>query len=39
MLGYTSLGIKLFMKGRISLFEKGMKNKKDLQALLKDNHN
>jgi quinone-modifying oxidoreductase, subunit QmoC len=39
MLGYTSLGLKLFMKGRISLFEKGMKNIKDLQALLKDNHN
>jgi heterodisulfide reductase subunit C len=39
MLGYTSLGIKLFMKGRISLFEKGMRNKKGLQALLQDNHN
>ncbi len=39
MLGYTSLGLKLFVKGRISLFEKGMKNKKNLQALLNDKVN
>jgi quinone-modifying oxidoreductase, subunit QmoC len=39
MLGYSSLGLKLFLKGRISLFEKGMKNKKNLQALLHDKVN
>jgi quinone-modifying oxidoreductase, subunit QmoC len=39
MLGYSSLGLKLFLKGRLSLFEKGMKNKKSLQALLQDKQN
>jgi quinone-modifying oxidoreductase, subunit QmoC len=39
MLGYSSLGLKLFLKGRLSLFEKGMKNKKDLQALLQEKPN
>lgn len=39
MLGYSSLGLKLFMKGRLSLFEKGMKNKKNLQALLEQKPN
>jgi quinone-modifying oxidoreductase, subunit QmoC len=39
MLGYSSLGMKLFFKGRLSLFEKGMKNKKNLKALLKDKSN
>lgn len=39
MLGYSSLGLKLFLKGRLSLFEKGMKNKKDLQALLQEKQN
>lgn len=36
MLGYSSLGLKLFLKGRLSLFEKGMKNKQSLQVLLQD---
>jgi heterodisulfide reductase subunit C len=39
MLGYSSLGLKLFLKGRLSLFEKGMKNKKNLQAILNDKQN
>jgi quinone-modifying oxidoreductase, subunit QmoC len=39
MLGYSSLGLKLFMKGRLSLFEKGMKDKKGLRALLQDRKN
>jgi quinone-modifying oxidoreductase, subunit QmoC len=39
MLGYASLGLKLFMKGRISLFEKGLKNKKGLRELLQDRKN
>jgi quinone-modifying oxidoreductase, subunit QmoC len=39
MLGYSSLGLKLFLKGRLSLFEKGMKNKKNLQALLQEKQN
>lgn len=39
MLGYSSLGLKLFLKGRLSLFEKGMKNKKNLQALLNNKQN
>jgi quinone-modifying oxidoreductase, subunit QmoC len=39
MLGYSSLGLKLFLKGRLSLFEKGMKNKKNLRALLHDHKN
>jgi quinone-modifying oxidoreductase, subunit QmoC len=39
MLGYSSLGLKLFMKGRLSLFEKGMKDKKNLQALLREGKN
>jgi heterodisulfide reductase subunit C len=39
MLGYSSLGMKLFLKGRLSLFEKGMKNKKNLRALLHDKSN
>lgn len=34
MLGYASLGIKLFMKRRLSLFEKGMSNKKEFKAML-----
>lgn len=39
MLGYSSLGAKLFLKGRLSLFEKGMKNKKNLQHLLQTKSN
>jgi quinone-modifying oxidoreductase, subunit QmoC len=39
MLGYSSLGLKLFLKGRLSLFEKGMKNKKGLRALLQEKSN
>lgn len=39
MLGYSSLGLKLFMKGRLNLFEKGMKNKKNLRELLKEHSN
>jgi quinone-modifying oxidoreductase, subunit QmoC len=39
MLGYSSLGAKLFLKGRLSLFEKGMKNKKNLQQLLQSKSN
>lgn len=39
MLGYSSLGLKLFLKGRLSLFEKGMKNIKNLQALLQEKPN
>ncbi len=39
MLGYSSLGMKLFFKGRLSLFEKGMKNKKNLHALLNEKPN
>lgn len=39
MLGYSSLGLRLFMKGRLSLFEKGMRSKKNLQIILKDNAN
>jgi heterodisulfide reductase subunit C len=39
MLGYSSLGLKLFMKGRLSLFEKGMKDKKKLHALLNEKQN
>jgi quinone-modifying oxidoreductase, subunit QmoC len=36
MLGYSTLGMKLFIKGRLSLFEKGMKNKKDLREILQE---
>jgi quinone-modifying oxidoreductase, subunit QmoC len=39
MLGYSSLGAKLFLKGRLALFEKGMKNKKNLQQLLQSKSN
>ncbi len=34
MLGYASLGIKLFMNRRLSLFEKGMGNRKEFRAML-----
>ncbi|MDD5508921.1 MAG: 4Fe-4S dicluster domain-containing protein [Bacteroidales bacterium] len=34
MLGYASLGMKLFMKRRLSLFEKGMSDKKEFKAML-----
>lgn len=34
MLGYASLGLKLFMKGRLSLFEKGMRNRKEFKVML-----
>jgi heterodisulfide reductase subunit C len=34
MLSYASLGLKLLLKGRLSLFEKGMKNKKGFKELL-----
>lgn len=34
MLGYASLGMKLFMNRRLSLFEKGMSNKKEFKAML-----
>ena len=39
MLGYSSLGMKLFIKGRLSLFDKGMKNKKNLQEILQEKPN
>jgi heterodisulfide reductase subunit C len=39
MLSYASLGLKLFIKGRLSLFEKGMKNKKEFKALLRQEQN
>lgn len=39
MLGYSSLGLRLFMKGRLSLLEKGMKDRKNLQALLNEGKN
>ncbi len=39
MLSYSSLGLKLFLKGRLSLFEKGVKDKKSLQAILSQKEN
>lgn len=33
-IGYTNLGLKLFMNGRLSLFEKGLKDRKNFQKLL-----
>jgi heterodisulfide reductase subunit C len=33
-LGYAGLGLKLFMTGRISLFEKGSKNTNEIKQLL-----
>lgn len=34
-LSYASLGLKLLLTGRLSLFEKGVKNMKDLKKLLR----
>ncbi|MCX6233459.1 MAG: 4Fe-4S dicluster domain-containing protein [Bacteroidetes bacterium] len=34
MLSYSTLGLKLFLKGRLSIFERGMKNKRDFKKLL-----
>jgi heterodisulfide reductase subunit C len=34
MLSYSTLALKLFLKGRLSFFERGMKNKKDFKKLL-----
>ncbi|HOW26067.1 MAG TPA: 4Fe-4S dicluster domain-containing protein [Bacteroidales bacterium] len=34
MLGYASLGVRLFMKRRLSLFEKGMTNRKEFRSML-----
>ncbi|MDD5694080.1 MAG: 4Fe-4S dicluster domain-containing protein [Bacteroidales bacterium] len=39
MLGYASLGAKLFLNRRLSLFEKGMSNKKEFKAMLKQESN
>jgi quinone-modifying oxidoreductase, subunit QmoC len=39
MIGYSSLGLKLFLKGRISPFEKGIKDKKSFQSMLLNKEN
>ncbi len=37
MISYASLGMRLFFKGRINLFEKGMSDKKELKKIFQVN--